>query len=238
MLVIDDGKRLCLITQSDHARLAHDILSLWRADGLPEAPWRTALLRAVAEHDNGWWESDSAPTLEVDEGWPCDFRSLAPREQRRLWKRGIKRVLAQEPDVAYLLTLHAHRFHESLLGHTDWQGFFDFLEECRAELDERLSFLPEELHTAWEYLDLVDALSLAACGASGEQRFSWRSYEILVSRGYVNMRPFPFAGRTTLRIRFRSIEKRRYAGEVDLGSEIAIARWQTLPVAIETSSEP
>lgn len=238
MLVIDDGSQLCLITQSDHARLAHDILALWRADGLPEASWRTALLRAVAEHDNGWWESDSAPTLEVDEGWPCDFRSLPSGEQQRLWKRGIERLLTKEPDVAYLVTLHARHLHETFLDDADWRDFFDFLEERRADLEDRLSVLPEELQAACEYLELADELSLTACGASGERGISWRGYEILASRGYVTMRPFPFAGHTTLRVRCRSIEKRRYAGEVDLGSELAIARWRTLPVSIQTSSEP
>jgi hypothetical protein len=238
MLVIDDGSQLCLITQSDHARLAHDILSLWRADGLPEVSWRKDLLRAVAEHDNGWWESDSAPMLEVESGWPCDFRSLPSREQQRLWKRGIERLLVQEPNVAYLVTLYARRLHESLLDDSTWRDFFDFLEECRSALEDRLSFLPEDLSAACEYLELADALSLAACCASGEQGTSWRDYEILASRGHITMKPFPFAGRTTLRVRFRFIAKRRYTGALDLGSELAIARWQTLPVSIETSSKP
>jgi hypothetical protein len=238
MLVLDDGDRLCLITQSDHARLAHDILSLWRADGLPEAAWRTTLLRAVAEHDNGWRESDSAPTLDIGKGRPCDFRSLPADERRRLWRRGVERFIADEPTVAYLLILHAHRLHESSLDHSDWRDFFDFLEERRKAVENRLTFTPEALHVAYEYLALADALSLDACGVWGRRHSLWRRYDILAERGHVIIRPFPLAGRTTLHVHCRFIEKRRYAGELELGSELAIARWQSHPVSIEAATEP
>ena len=52
-----------LVTQADHARLAADLLRLFRLPELLEHPRRELLLRAIAEHDNGWWEADAAPRL-------------------------------------------------------------------------------------------------------------------------------------------------------------------------------
>ena len=54
-----------LVTQSDHARLAADLLRLFRLPELLEHPRRELLLRAIAEHDNGWWETDAAPRLDA-----------------------------------------------------------------------------------------------------------------------------------------------------------------------------
>ena len=64
VIVVDKGDLLRVITQPDHARFAAELLSLWRADGLPEHPRREQLLFAVREHDNGWREADAAPWVD------------------------------------------------------------------------------------------------------------------------------------------------------------------------------
>ena len=66
-----------LVTQSDHARLAADLLRLFRVPELVEHPRRELLLRAVAEHDNGWWEADAAPRLDAKRVSALDFRDVA-----------------------------------------------------------------------------------------------------------------------------------------------------------------
>ena len=65
-----------LVTQADHARLAGDILRLVRLPELVEHPRRELLLRAVREHDNGWWEADSAPRLAASGSTALDFRDF------------------------------------------------------------------------------------------------------------------------------------------------------------------
>ena len=66
MIVVRRGASLVLVTQSDHAHFAAELLSLWRLDGFPDHPRRDDILFAVREHDNGWREEDAVPRL--DEG--------------------------------------------------------------------------------------------------------------------------------------------------------------------------
>jgi len=54
MLVRALDASLLVVTQADHARLAADLLALLRLPELAGHPRRAELLRAVADHDNGW----------------------------------------------------------------------------------------------------------------------------------------------------------------------------------------
>src|SRR5262249_53740757 len=71
--VVDLGRELRLVTQPDHAHLSGELLSLWRADGLPAHPRRAETLFAGREHDNGWREADAAPRWDAAAGRPRDF---------------------------------------------------------------------------------------------------------------------------------------------------------------------
>ena len=70
MIVVPEGATLLLVTQPDHAHLSGELLSLWRAGGLPENPRRADLLFAAREHDNGWREADAAPRWDAARGRP------------------------------------------------------------------------------------------------------------------------------------------------------------------------
>src|SRR3954465_10111384 len=61
MIVVPAESSFLLVTQPDHAHLAGEILSLWRAGGLPDNPRRDDLLFAAREHDNGWPAAAPAP---------------------------------------------------------------------------------------------------------------------------------------------------------------------------------
>src|SRR5262245_59722275 len=96
------GERLRLVSQSDHARFAFELLSLWRADDLPRHPRRPELLFAVREHDNGWREIDSAPRVDA-RGAPLDFLHVDDGARREVWDLGTARYAQEHPYATALI---------------------------------------------------------------------------------------------------------------------------------------
>ena len=238
MLVLQEPDALRLITQNDHARLAHDILALWTGDGLPAHPLRDRLLLATAEHDNGWREADAAPLTKPASSWPYDFRSYPEDERQRLWRRGINRFADTDLPTALLITRHAERIHRDLSSSPGWRQFFSFLSEKLRVLEESCMISPADLDVLYEYLWLVDTVSLGACGVLGTSTVTRRGYEFSVDRGHVSAHPFPFAGPLTLRVAYRLLPTRRYSGSADFAGELARAHWQSMPINIGPREQP
>src|SRR3954464_9584367 len=107
MIVVPAESSFLLITQPDHAHLAGEILSLWRADGLPDNPRRDDLLFAAREHDNGWREADAAPRWDAGRGPPPDSPPPPRRERLERWERAPCRFATERPYAALLITRHA-----------------------------------------------------------------------------------------------------------------------------------
>jgi hypothetical protein len=237
MIVVSEGSHLLLVTQNDHARLAAEIVELWRADGLPGHPRRADLLFAVREHDNGWRETDSAPHCDVERGRPHDFLTL-PREERiELWERGVSRYAGERPYAALLITHHARQLHQGRRGQEEWKSFLERLDERERELLEAAGASEEEVGADYCWLDVADQLSLVACNRWREpfERRGIRGrlegdtaldiLDVLDVPDVLRLDPFPLAGATTFRIPCRAIPDRRYRGDADLGGEMAAARW-------------
>lgn len=225
MIVVEDGSSLLLVTQPDHARFAAELLALWRADGLPEHPRRERLLRAVREHDNGWQEADSAPRVDPASGRPHDFLSfpLAPRLE--VWERGTERFLADEPYVALLVAHHALALHPPERQEPGWVELLDRLEESREDLEERAAVTADQVAQDYRFLELADALSLAVCNR-WSQPVERPGICGVFEADHLRLDPFPLAGATSFEIPVRHIPDRRYAGDADLGGELASARWK------------
>lgn len=242
MIVVAGSDSLLLVTQNDHAALAAELLSLWRRDGLPDSPRRESLLSATREHDNGWRETDSAPLVDAGTGHPHDFTSLPAAARRELWERGTSRYLEGDPWSALLITEHGLRLHDSLRDRPGWGGFFESLEERRAELLERSAADLGALDADYRLLALADSLALALCCRSSEP-FEGHGYHVrpatdvddkggLESCPTLHLDPFPFAGATTFQLPYRRIPDRTYGGDADLGVELATARWRRLAVRV------
>jgi len=231
MIVVPEDGTLRVVTQHDHARLAEEILALWRADGLPAHPRREELLFAAREHDNGWREADSAPRADPESGRPLGFTEV-PREVRiELWLRGARRHAERRPWAALLITQHALALHRDRRGEESWdEELFAPLDELYEELLEQTGGDPEEVAADYRFLDLADALSLAACagwtdpGERAGHRWRFRPGGREVA-GELALEPFPLAGATTFRVPCRTIPDRRYQGDADLGGELATAHW-------------
>lgn len=238
MLVRALGDSLLLITQADHARLAADLLGLVRIPELVGHPRRDELLRAVADHDNGWWESDAAPRVDSD-GRPVDFLNVAREERFEIWQRGVERFSEKAPYRSALVAAHALRLFASRRDDPDWSEFLEQLEARRDELIEAAGVSLEELADDDRWTELADDLSLALCLADARLADApgWRA-AIDPADEPLNLRldPFPFAGATRLELRGRRVPARHWESDSALALALANARWERLEVRVAPRS--
>jgi len=243
MIVAPANDQLLIVTQNDHAHFASELLSVWRKNGLAEHPRRRELLFAAREHDNGWREIDAAPTYHPKNGRPHDFMSV-PRELRwEIWRRGTARFFDAEPYATLLILRHAIHLHRSHENDPDWQDIFTEWKEQEAFLLEATGIAKTKLVADYPWIDLTDRLSLVACnrwtdafeanGIRAELRIDPRRDTLTDTT--LTLDPFPLAGATTLRLACRLIPDRPYSGDTDLGTELAIARWQHSAVRVAPS---
>ena len=228
-----------LVTQADHARLAGDILRLVRLPELVEHPRRELLLRAVREHDNGWWEADSAPRLAASGSTALDFRDFPGDLRQEIWRRGVERFAADSPYLAALLSAHSLRLLRRFGGEPSWAAFRAELAERQQELLEAAGGSLDEVAADDPWMELADGLSLAAC--TGEAAFvevpGWQARVELLGDGEdarerveLRLQPFPFAGSTTFDLPFRSLAEARFDSDSALGVAVVCSPWRRLQV--------
>ena len=237
MIVVDDGPEWLLITQPDHARFAGELLRLWRGDGLAEHPRREEVVFAGREHDNGWREADAAPSWDRERARPHDFTTLPEAERREIWERGTARFAGSRPAGALLVTLHALALLSGRRGDPDWDETLGRLEERRDGLLEAAWLTAEEAAADYRFVDFADLASLTACSRwSDPFEREWpggsRRGRFEAGSGTLRLDPFPLAGATTFRVPARRIPKRSYAGDAELGGELAAARWGDVAVRV------
>lgn len=231
VIVHREGETLVVVTQSDHARFAGELMSLWRADGLPSHPRRSELLFAVAEHDNGWWEADAVPRADPASGRPLDFLAVPQDVRFEVWRRGAGRFAAARPYASSLITHHALALHRERRGEEGWDDFLDELEARREEQLEAAGAERATVEADYRFLDLGDLLSLAACNRWRDP-FERGGVAGRLEEDVLLLSPFPLAGATTFHVGCRVIPDRRYAGDADLGVELASARWRRYVVRL------
>lgn len=240
MIVYAEGSELVVFTQCDHAHFAAELLSLWRADGLPEHPRRAALLRAVREHDNGWREADAAPRVDRESGRPHDFLTLPATERCELWRRGTRRFLGDDPYVALLILHHARWLHRERRHEPPYDELLSELDELYDELLVAAELAADVVAADYRFLDLSDLLSLVVTNRWQEpfERRGLRG-DLAVAEAAsgkpvdtLRLAPLPLAGSTTFTLPCRRIPDRRYAGDADLGVELATARWRQRRVRV------
>jgi hypothetical protein len=232
MITVPEDSSFLLITQPDHAHLAGEVLSLWRADGLPDNPRREEILFAAREHDNGWREADAAPRWDAERGRPHDFTTLPAGERIAVWERGVCRFAAERPYASLLIARHALNLFGGRRGEEAWDRLLDFLEDFENGLIERTGVEPETVEEDYRWIDLADQVSLAACACWREPAGRYGVRVVPLEGGAVGLDPFPLAGATTFRVACRRIPARAYRSDADLGGELAAARWEERAVRI------
>lgn len=233
MIVLRLDHLRLVVTQADHARFAADLLALMPAAAIARHPRRAALLRAVAAHDDGWWESDAAPRCDRTGGAPVDFRELPEHERLEIWRRGVERHAASAPYVAALIAVHAGRLLSTDDPSAERAAFLGELHERRRELAEACRMELETLARDGDWLLFADRVALVA--ATGDPAFAGGGFGARCERldgtsTTVALEPFPFAGALTLELSCRLLPAAAFASDAELAAALATARWLRRPV--------
>ena len=234
----DSDSSLCFITQTDHARLAADFLSLVRHRDLVDEAMRGDLVFATREHDNGWAEADSAPRIDP-EGNAFDFLTLPSQHRLELWQRGVERYADERPAATCWIIQHALSLHSSLVDDPQWGPAIKSWAEFQQNLLEESGMTPSSMSRLYSWLDLADSVSLAICSRS-VSLFDHSKYRAALAEeaapgnfATLMLDPFPLAGTTTFKMNIRRVAPRAFQSDGDLALALATAKWERVDVRIQ-----
>lgn len=214
-----------LITQPDHAALSARIMREWRAGGFPDAPRRSDILLAIAEHDNGWREVDAAPVMDETTGRIHDFVTAPDAIKRELWPRGVDR-LAGTPYAAALVAQHAVHVYRHKRGEPEWAPFFTQMEGLRDRfLHIAAPIAMDDLLRDYVFVRIGDLASLTFCNGWTEQQVDDVGYAIRCDGTRLTISPDPFEGRQiAIEVTARELANRPLRSSSDAEAAFAAAR--------------
>lgn len=209
MIVRPHDTSLLLITQPDHAALAERVMRQWVTDGLPDAPHRSSIFHAIAQHDNGWQEVDAAPIVDST-GRILDFVSAPVDVRQGIWPRGVER-LGGDPLAAALVAEHAITVYGRFRGDAAWAGFFSRMADLRDLYAGQASVTPDALTRDYFFVRVADLISLAFCSAWTEVQ-ELGQYAFRLEETGLTITPDPFGGVIVpLDVPARHLPARRYS---------------------------
>lgn len=119
-----------LVQQHHHAQVSGYLAAHWggangfarpgHAPGIPDPDrLHDEIILGIAEHDNGWWETEAMPRISAVDGLPIGVgEAAAPTVENEFdewrtggfdrWKTGINRIATPHPYGALLISLHAY----------------------------------------------------------------------------------------------------------------------------------
>jgi hypothetical protein len=229
MIVRTEIDGVLLITQPDHAHLSARIME--HCVPLRASPRRASILRAIAEHDNGWTEEDAAPMIDPTTGRIADFVNIPFHVRHGVWPRGVTR-LADDPWAAALVAQHAITVYDRFRSDEAWTPFFTRMEDMRTEQVEASGLPLDALLADYPYVRLGDLLSLAFCTAwTDEHRIA--GWIVRQTDNRVVVTPGAFGG-TEVRFEIQAAEIRclTFQSDADLRAALKSARTVTLTGAV------
>jgi hypothetical protein len=194
MIIRPHGSRQLLIPQPDHAALAGRIMQDWADDDFPASPRRAEILRAIAEHDNGWREVDSAPLVDPATGNLLDFVRAPDDLRQGVSPRGVER-LAHRPYTAALVAQHALEIYARYRPEPQWQPFFADMEAARDRHLHQACVGLDELQRDYLFVRAGDLISLTFCAGWREEQAVAGRYLVRLEGNELFVTPDPFAGR-------------------------------------------
>lgn len=214
MIIRTTDASLLLITQPDHAMLAGRIMERWQVDGLTDSPRRAEILSAVAGHDNGWREVDTAPVVDPS-GKLLDFVTAPLAMRQGVWPRGVERLGAQ-PYTAALVAAHALHVYDRNRGHVDWDSFFDEMRALRDRYLAATGVPLDDLNRDYTFVRIGDLISLTFCNAWQRPQADAFGYEIHFDGTRLTIAPDPFRGaEIPVEIAARELPNRVYTSAED-----------------------
>ena len=119
-----------LVQQPHHAQVSGFLAAHWggpngfvrpgfEPGATNPAKWRDEIILGIAEHDNGWWETEAMPLFSPVDGLPVGVGEAAPptRENEMSawhsggfdrWLVGINRLATHHPYAALITSMHAY----------------------------------------------------------------------------------------------------------------------------------
>ena len=176
MIVRAECGQLCLTEQTEHARMAAELVGWWGGVCAPVEP-ADAVKLAVALHDAGWAEVDASPQVNPDTGRPYSFLDIPQDVHVAAHTRTVRRARQADPYAGLLTSLHSAGLYRNRYGHLphiaqrpvapQWREAVDrFLAEQDAVQEELTAALrpdPAVLWTHYRWFQLWDMLSLYSC---------------------------------------------------------------------------
>jgi hypothetical protein len=179
---IPDG--LLCIRQLDHSALAGTLARAW-GGAMPALRPMESVVLAVARHDAGWTELDRAPRRDPGTGRPHTYRTCPILDALAIAERSVALVGAADPYAGWLVSRHFASFHagseapEARVWVTAQVGQRALLLSRAWPRVGRDALHPHVLEANFDWLQLLDGLSLALC----EDWTSWESRETCATYG-------------------------------------------------------
>ncbi|HUE88106.1 MAG TPA: DUF3891 family protein [Vicinamibacterales bacterium] len=226
MIVRSAGGVLHLISQPAHAALARRIMERWAP--LHGAARRQPILLAVEEHDNGWHEPDTQPSVDPETGRVFDFMTIPAPVKQAVWPRGVARLASQDLWAAALVAEHALIIYARFRTNPAWNEFFETLTATRNTLVRRSGQSQPQLEHDYGYVRIGDLLSLVFCNECQEEQ-TYDRWQIRLQGATVMVTPDGFAGRELpIAVTAREIPDVVYASDAALQDAIRMAPRVTL----------
>ncbi len=225
MIVREDGDRLLLMTQPDHAQAAGRIMEHCAA--LTGHPLRASILHACVEHDGGWIEVDAYPNVDPLTGQIIDFMTAPALTKQTVWPRAIAR-LSDDPWAAALVANHAVTVYSRYRDDGAWQSFFPDMTALR-DLHVRASGRTiADLEADYRFVLLADLISLTFCTAWNDpQRYD--DWTVRRDRAHVIVTPDAFGGMTVaFDVPALAVPRQRFTSTEQLRAALAAASAVTL----------
>jgi Protein of unknown function (DUF3891) len=220
MICLAERDRLLLITQPDHAQLAGRIME--RCVPLADHRRRDSILRACAEHDDGWIEVDAAPEIDHLTGHVIDFMTAPSLTKQSVWPRAVAR-LAADPWAAALVAMHAVTVYSRYQDDLAWASFFPDMTGARDALVRESGGAIAELEADYPFVRLADLISLTFCNRWTEPQ-GFGGWMVRGAGTQVTVSPDAFGGaQVQFHVAARSVPLRRYASTDQLRDAIRSA---------------
>jgi hypothetical protein len=199
-----------LITQPAHAALAERIMQSWQADGLPESPRRASILRAIAQHDDGWAETDDVLVVDETTGRLLDFIEVPDAVKQDTSLVGLKRV--SDPYTGALMAQHRLHVYRRYAEASEWRGFFAEVTAWRDSYVEATGDSSlDRLRRDYRLVRAGDLMSLAFCNNWAEVAAGECGYGMRLEGTTLVVTPDPFGGRSVaIEIEAREIVPQRF----------------------------
>jgi hypothetical protein len=241
---------LLCVRQADHAGLAGDLGRHWGGSAVPPIVPFDSVVFAMGHHDAGWPELDERPVYDPETRAPRTFRAYPLEEALAVAERSVSRVSAADPYAGWLVSRHFASFHEDsgdprAASWARWQAQRrdELLQRARPRVP-REALHPQILEANFDWLQLMDALSLCLC----EDRESWQGRPMALRYGEApvawryrqtaagsdkgglfiegSVEPWPFA---SPRVKER-VEGRLLSGAEWPDAPALLAAWQVAPL--------